>query len=192
MSTQTLAADVSAIPPTPTAPTKEEIVAWVTNSTNEVFSTMLGMEAAAVDHFVEEPGKGLSMGVIGIIGLVGDWTGTAVVNCSSPLACQIANTLFMSEYASVTDEVLDAVAEMTNMIIGNLKNHLEERLGQMGLSIPAVVFVRNFATRRSGKESWYVMNFMVGGEKFEVQLCLAPNQNGVLTGSGVPRIMSIA
>jgi chemotaxis protein CheX len=187
MSVETLAAEhVSA------APTKEEIVAWVTNSTNEVFATMLGMEATAVDHFVEEPGKGLSMGVIGIIGLVGDWTGTAVVNCSSPLACQIASTLFMSEYASVTDEVLDAIAEMTNMIIGNLKNHLEARLGQMGLSIPAVVFGRNFATRRSGKESWYVMNFSVNGEKFEVQLCLAPNQNGVLTGSGVPRIMSIA
>jgi chemotaxis protein CheX len=98
----------------------------------------------------------------------------------------------MSEYASVTDEVLDAVAEMTNMIIGNLKNHLEDRIGQMGLSIPAVVFGRNFATRRSGKESWYVMYFNVNGEKFEVQLCLAPNQNASLTGSGIPRIMTLA
>ncbi len=174
------------------APTREEIVEWVKNSTNEVFQTMLGMEAKDGEHFVEDPGKGLSMGVIGIIGLVGDWTGTAVVSCSSPLACKIANTLFMQEYPNVTDEVLDAVAEITNMIIGNLKNCLENKLGTMGLSIPAVVFGRNFATRRSGKESWYVIQFEVEGERIDVQLCLAPNQNGALTGNGIPRIMTLA
>lgn len=174
------------------APTREDIVTWVTDATTEVFTTMLGVEAKFTEHFVEDPGKGLSMGVIGIIGLVGDWTGTAVVSCSSPLACQIANTLFMQEYPNVTDEVLDAVAEMTNMIIGNLKNSLENKLGQMGLSIPAVVFGRNFATRRSGKESWYVIQFDVNGERFEVQLCLAPNQNGALTGNGIPRIMTLS
>lgn len=177
---------------TSAAPTREEIVEWVTHSTNEVFQTMLGMDAKFGETFVEDPGKGLSMGVIGIIGLVGDWTGTAVVSCSSPLACKIANTLFMQEYPNVTDEVLDAVAEMTNMIIGNLKNSLENKLGTMGLSIPAVVFGRNFATRRSGKESWYVIQFEVDGERIDVQLCLAPNQNGVLTGSGIPRIMTLA
>jgi len=174
------------------APTREEIVEWVTHSTNEVFSTMLGMEAQFGEHFIEDPGKGLTMGVIGIIGLVGEWTGTAVVSCSSPLACKIANTLYLQEYPSVTDEVLDAVAEMTNMIIGNLKNSLETKLGQMGLSIPAVVFGRNFATRRSGKESWYVIQFVVDGERFDVQLCIAPSQAGVLTGTGIPRIMTLA
>ncbi len=173
------------------APTREEIVAWVHESTTEVFQTMLAMDVSVADQFVEQPGKGLSMGVIGIIGLVGEWTGTAVVSCSSPLACKIGTTLFMQEYTSVTDEVLDAVAEMTNMIIGNLKNSLEGRLGQMGLSIPAVVFGRNFATRRSGKGSWYVIQFLVNGESFDVQLCLAPSQAGVLTGNGIPRIMTL-
>jgi chemotaxis protein CheX len=174
------------------APTRDEIVEWVTSSTNEVFQTMLGMDAKFGEYFVEDPGKGLSMGVIGIIGLVGDWTGTAVVSCSSPLACKIANTLLMAEYPNVTDEVLDAVAEMTNMIIGNLKNSLESKLGTMGLSIPAVVFGRNFATRRSGKESWYVIQFEVDGERFDVQLCIAPSQAGALTGTGIPRIMTLA
>ena len=130
------------------APTPHEIVEWVTACTTEVFQTMLGMEAQSGEHFVEDPGKGLTMGVIGIIGLVGEWTGTAVVSCSSPLACKIATNMLMEEYPSVTDEVLDAIAEMTNMIIGSLKNLLEGKLGRMGLSIPAVVFGRNFATRR--------------------------------------------
>lgn len=173
------------------APTREEIVEWVTSATNEVFQTMLGLEARYGETHIAEPGKGLSMGVIGIIGLVGEWTGTAVVSYSSPLACKIANTLFLQEYPNVSDEVLDAVAEMTNMIIGNLKNNLEIKLGTMGLSIPAVVFGRNFATRRSGKESWYVIQFEVDGERIDVQLCIAPNPNGVLTGNSVPRIMTL-
>lgn len=174
------------------APTPHEIVEWVTACTTEVFQTMLGMEAQSGEHFVEDPGKGLTMGVIGIIGLVGEWTGTAVVSCSSPLACKIATNMLMEEYPSVTDEVLDAMAEMTNMIIGSLKNLLEGKLGRMGLSIPAVVFGRNFATRRSGKESWYVIQFLVGGERFDVQLCLAPTQAGLLTGNNTPRIMTLA
>ncbi|WP_035957804.1 chemotaxis protein CheX [Bryobacter aggregatus] len=177
---------------TSATPTREEIVSWVHQATSDVFQMMLGMEASAAEHFIEEPGKGLTMGVIGIIGLVGEWTGTAVVSCSSPLACKIANTLFMQEYSSVTDEVLDAVAEMTNMIIGNLKNSLEERFGQMGLSIPAVVFGRNFATRRSGKESWYVIKFQVDGERFDVQLCLTPTQTGAAANTGIPRIMTLS
>ncbi len=176
---------------TAAAPSREEIAGLVTKATNEVFQTMLGMNAQLGDQFVEAPGKGLTMGVIGIIGLVGEWSGTAVVSCSSELACRIANTLFMQEYTIVTDEVLDAIAEMTNMIIGNLKNSLESTLGQMGVSIPAVVFGRNFATRRSGKESWYVIQFSVDGERFDVQLCLAPSQAGILTGTGVPRIVTL-
>ncbi|MBZ2185810.1 MAG: chemotaxis protein CheX [Bryobacter sp.] len=174
------------------APTQEEIVNWVESATKEVFQTMLGLDATVGEHFIEEPDKGLSMGVIGIIGLVGDWTGTAVVSCSSPLACRVANTLFMQEYAYVNDEVLDAVAEITNMIIGNLKNNLELKLGTMGLSIPAVVFGRNFATRRSGKESWYVIRFDVDGERLDVQLCLTPNQLAGQNLKGMPRIMSLA
>jgi chemotaxis protein CheX len=173
------------------APTEDEIVTWVVTSTNEVFQTMLGLDAIKREHYMEAPDEGLSMGVIGIIGLVGDWTGTAVVSCSSPLACRIAQTLFMSEYTYVNDEVLDAIAELTNMIIGNLKNQLEQKLGTMGLSIPAVVFGRNFATRRSGKESWYVIRFEVEGEKLEVQLCLTPNQIAPAAPKGLPRIVSL-
>ena len=42
--------------------------------------------------------------------------------------------------------MLDAVAEVTNMIIGNVKTVLESRLGAMGLSTPTVIYGRNFQT----------------------------------------------
>jgi len=35
----------------------------------------------------------------------------------------------MSEFASVDQGVLDAIGEVTNMIIGNFKNSLESEIG---------------------------------------------------------------
>jgi chemotaxis protein CheX len=83
----------------------------------------------------------------------------------------------MTEYDAVNDEVLDAVAEITNMIIGNVKTALEERLGPMGLSIPTVIYGRNFSSRAVGKQNWTVVPFHAGSERLEVQLCLAPSRD---------------
>ena len=82
----------------------------------------------------------------------------------------------MCEYTSVNEEVLDAVAEVTNMIMGNVKTSLEEDLGAMGLSIPTVVYGRNFSSRTVGKQEWSVVPFKVGTEDLEVQVCLAPGR----------------
>ena len=55
--------------------------------------------------------------------------------------------LLITEYAAINEDVLDSVAEVTNMIIGNVKTALEDRLGAMGLSTPTVIYGRNFQTR---------------------------------------------
>ena len=87
----------------------------------------------------------------------------------------------MVEYTAVDDEVLDAVAEVTNMILGNVKTSLEERLGPMGLSIPTVIYGRNFSSRTVGKQEWTVVPFDCDGERLEVQLCLAEQRDQLKT-----------
>src|SRR3546814_14068538 len=73
---------------------------------------------------------------------ISDWSSDV---CSSDL-------MMMAEYDAVNDEVLDAMAEVTNMIIGNVKTALEERIGCMGLSIPTVIYGRNFTYRAVGNQ----------------------------------------
>jgi chemotaxis protein CheX len=75
---------------------------------------------------------------------------------------------------SVNEDVLDAVAEVSNMIIGNVKTFLEDRLGSMALSIPTVVFGRNYQTRSAHVLQWTVVPFRSGGEIMEVRFCLMP------------------
>ncbi len=67
--------------------------------------------------------------------------------------------MLMTEAPSVNEDVLDAVAELTNMIIGNVKTELEAQVGPLGLSIPTVVYGRNFQTKTAGAPGGSYCNF---------------------------------
>jgi chemotaxis protein CheX len=157
--------------------THNELVSLVQSSTESVFATMLGQDVIAGSAYLDTVASPSSNGIVSFIGLAGAWMGTGSISCSASCACRIASQLLMSEYGAVDDEVLDAVAEVTNMIIGNVKTSLEERLGPMGLSIPTVIYGRNFSSRTVGKQEWTVVPFECYGERFEVQLCLAEQRD---------------
>ena len=84
--------------------------------------------------------------------------------------------MLMTEATAVNEDVLDAVAELTNMIIGSVKTELESQLGPLGLSIPTVVFGRNFKTRSAGTVEWIYVRFLWDGEPLLVKMCLAPSE----------------
>jgi chemotaxis protein CheX len=115
---------------------------------------------------------------VALVGVAGDWVGTGRISCSAKFACEIAGALLMSPpIDSVNEDVLDAVAEVSNMIIGNVKTFLEERLGSMALSIPTVVFGRNYQTRSAKVLQWTVVPFRSGSEVMEVRFCLMPGSS---------------
>src|SRR5271165_1692422 len=107
--------------------TQPELVAAIEGATNEVFSTMLNLPLVAGGVFVEKEEKTPTSGVVSLIGLAGAWGGTGSLSCSATLACKIASAFLMTEYPAVSEDVLDSVAEVTNMIIGNVKTMLENR-----------------------------------------------------------------
>ena len=153
----------------------------VTQSTLNVFSTMLGVELGPVEASVEQSTPDANDGVVSFIGVAGAWAGSGSVSCSPALACRVCSQMLMTEATAVNEEVLDAVAELTNMIIGNVKNDLEKEVGPLGLSIPTVVFGRNFQTKSAGTTEWIVVRFPWEGETLLVKVCLAPNEKGAHT-----------
>jgi chemotaxis protein CheX len=152
----------------------EIIVKSVTDSTLQVFSTMLGVEIASGDAAIENGMPEANEGVVSFIGVAGSWAGTGSVSCSPVLACRICAQMLMCEAPAVNEEVLDTVAEVTNMIIGSVKTELEEHLGPLGLSIPTVVYGRNFKTKSAGSAEWIVVRFRWDDEPLVVKLCLEP------------------
>jgi chemotaxis protein CheX len=152
---------------------EELIVKAVSGSTREVFSTMLGVEIGPGESFVEVATPEANDGVLGLVGVAGPWNGTGSLICSPHIACKVCSRMLMTDATSIDDEVLDAVAELTNMIIGGAKTELELAIGPLGLSIPTVIYGRNFKTKSAIHGEWVVLRFSWDGEPFEVRLGLA-------------------
>jgi chemotaxis protein CheX len=155
---------------------KEIILKSLTESTLQVFSTMLGVDIACSEAAPETGVPEANEGVVSFIGVAGSWAGTGSVSCSPALACRICAAMLMCEAPAVNEDVLDAVAELTNMIIGSVKTELELTLGPLGLSIPTVVYGRNFKTKSAGTTDWVVVRFHWDDEQLVVKLCLEPKE----------------
>jgi len=152
------------------------IVSCISQASANVFTTMLGVDIRQGAVTIESGSPDPNDGVVSLIGLAGSWTGLGSLTCSPALACRICSQLLMAESTSVDEEVLDAVAELTNMIVGSVKTDLEQELGPLGLSIPTVVFGRNFKTRSAGHSEWIVVPFFWDDECLLVKLCLRRNE----------------
>ncbi len=147
----------------------------------EVFSTMLGVELPPGEAGIENGTPPVSDGVVSLVGLAGSWVGIGCLSCSPAMACRFCSLMLMTEVTAVNEDVLDAVAELTNMIIGGVKNDLEHHLGQLGLSIPTVVFGRNFRTKNAGTTEWVVVRYSWEGESLSVKLALTPAERAAQT-----------
>ncbi len=145
----------------------------VKEATHEVFATMLGIEPL-YEGFAGET-RAPELGIISLVGITGDWAGSGVFCCSPALARVLCARMLGGEPASVIDdEVLDVVAEITNMMIGNVKTALEYAAGPLAISVPTVIHGRNFEFRNAPGLRSLAMTFTAEGQAFEVRISLAP------------------
>lgn len=157
--------------------TQQEIEHAISKASREVFETMLNLPLEvdpSVMRTVIEPET--FHGVVALVGVAGSWTGTGHLSCSPPFAQRVAGALLMTEYDAVDKEVLDAVAEVANMIVGNVKTIFEEKLGPLGLTVPTVIFGRNYQTRSAGVKDWVLVRLHSGGDDMDVYFCLMPSR----------------
>jgi chemotaxis protein CheX len=150
----------------------------IRSSVENVCGMMLGCtvvvgEPRIIGHPLQE-----SDGVVALIGMAGPWIGTGALTCNPEMARKLAGAFLMAEYDEVNDEVLDAIAELANMVIGNLKTVIEEKVGPMGLSTPTTIYGASFTTKIGGSHAWTLMPVMVCDGELLVQVCILPNQEG--------------
>ncbi len=164
----------------------ELLVESVTSATSEVFSMMLDMQ---VDYTgLLNDLRPSESGLISLVGITGDWGGSGSFCCPPGLATLLFSRMLgaePNESKGIDDEVLDVVAEVTNMMIGNVKNALEVVTGPLAISVPTVIHGRNFQFRNASGLRGVAMGFSVEGHRFEVRIALAPTSDSV---GGRPRI----
>ncbi|HEX8985853.1 MAG TPA: chemotaxis protein CheX [Bryobacteraceae bacterium] len=163
---------------------RDKLIGSMRAATQEVFATMLGLEIAPEEAYVEANSSGTVDGVVALIGLAGNWVGGGIIHCDVPLARKLYKHFLMAECEpagdGVNEEVLDAIAEIANMIIGNVKNEVESMVGNIGMGIPSVVYGRKFTTRNAGS-NWVVAPFACEGAHIWVKVCLNPPSSSSAT-----------
>ena len=160
---------------------REEVVSMIHEATSAVFSTMLNLPVDRQPTRQEQGEPAPVDGVVALVGIAGAWTGTGRIYCSPEFARTVAGALLMTEFSAVDADVLDAVAEVANMIIGNLKTALEAQLGPLALSVPTVIYGRNYQARTASIPDWTVVPFRCGDQVMDIRFCLMPSSSQVRT-----------
>lgn len=163
------------------------LVRSITEATTEVFQTMLSMEVRYEGISADAPA--LEAGLISLVGITGAWGGSGIFCCSPKLAGVICERMLgtePSEVPTIDEEVLDVVAEVTNMVIGNVKNGLELLTGPLAISVPTVIHGRNFQFRNTTGLRGTALTFTTEGERFEVRVSIAPTGETASNFSRIP------
>jgi chemotaxis protein CheX len=152
---------------------RDAIISAVNHATETVFSTMLAMTVEA-QPALDRPDPELLDGVVGLLGFTGGWVGTGLLFCEDHFACRIGSAMLLHECKEINADVLDGIGEMANMILGNFKEEMEARTGPLSLSVPMVVYGKNFSTRTPIHVPWIVVPFRIEDGVFQVRVCIKP------------------
>jgi chemotaxis protein CheX len=119
----------------------EDIVAITQN----IFETMLQTQ---VDQSTANGALDSKSSVVGCIHIAGEWSGVVLVKASDKLASFAASRMLLIDPDDVqVNDLQDTLAELTNMIGGNIKSIVP---GPSNLSLPTVTNGSDFQIRTFG------------------------------------------
>ncbi|MFO0923699.1 MAG: chemotaxis protein CheX [Pirellulales bacterium] len=140
--------------------------------TNNVLTTMLQLEALPTE---DQEGCATSHRMTGCVQISGAWTGAVVVQTTQEFAGQAACKLLLLEENNVEhNDRQDTLAELTNMIGGNIKSIVP---GPSFLSLPSVTTGQDFDFRLFGAGLVNTVSMNCNGEKLRVMLCQGVSSN---------------
>jgi chemotaxis protein CheX len=103
-------------------------------ATREVFEMMLGCKLAQAEIAVDG-----SFDITAMVGLAGQMCGVLTVRCAAKSATLMASKMLGMEPAEGSQDVLDALGEICNMVAGNFKNKVAGMGDGCMLSVPTVI-----------------------------------------------------
>lgn len=110
---------------------------------DEIWLTTLGLATHRLDPSTKLPAEAETLD--GIINITGGWQATVALQVPKALASRVASVMFrLDGETPTTEDMQDAIGELTNMLGGNIKALLA---GDCHLSLPAVVEGRGYTVR---------------------------------------------
>lgn len=120
-----------------------EYDAFIIEIAKSIWSSLLKEE---LSH-TPDPSQTQAPGVTGIISFEGAWNGALMLQCDSSLAMTLTANMFGVEVDPKSDEIRDAVGELTNMLAGNVSAILPQ---PCHIGLPVVAFGSDYEVQIIG------------------------------------------
>ena len=148
--------------------------------TIEVLTKMAFVEPRPGKVYLKE--NSLASGdVSGIIGITGDMIGSLAISFNESCICNLISRMLGESYTEVNKEIFDGVGELTNMISGVARTHLEKDGMEVYAAIPSVVYGKNHTINHILKAPSIVIPFETDEGTFVVDVCIKRADEGQKT-----------
>ena len=149
----------------------DDIDQLVTTAISGVFGTMLKIPVQQ-----EPPGSPIRNGephVAGSVGFIGSLSGVVYVYSTQSFARRLTRKLLGEKHGEPADEMVnDAVGEIANMIVGNIKSRLADRGMNCVLTIPSIVRGSHFTIEPTSSTQRRVCSYQCEGDQVVVEVLI--------------------
>ncbi len=140
-------------------------------ATLHVLSSMAYTKATAGKPYLKKDtvAKG---DVTGIVGLIGEASGTISVSFTEECILAIVSNMFGEEIKEINDEVKDAVGEILNIVSGQARKKIETTGKILKGAIPTVIAGKNHTITHITKQSIVAVPFETDNGGFTIEICI--------------------
>lgn len=114
--------------------------------------------------------------VSGIIGITGDMIGSLAISFGESCICHLVGSMLGESFAEANQEVFDGVGEITNMISGVARTHMEKEGMHVYAAIPSVIYGKNHTINHILKSPSIVIPFVTDQGSFVVDVCIKKSE----------------
>ncbi|MBN1828932.1 MAG: chemotaxis protein CheX [Deltaproteobacteria bacterium] len=139
--------------------------------TVEVLKTMAFIEPRAGKPFLNQDSVATG-DVSGVIGITGVVKGSIALSFSETCILKIVSNMLGEESQGIDGNVKDAVGELTNMVSGTARRHLEREGFSLKAAIPTVIAGKNHSITHVLGGPSIIIPFETDFGPFVVDVCL--------------------
>jgi chemotaxis protein CheX len=154
--------------------TEEDLFNALKRDVSEIFITMVGLEDLMHLPVQIDPVTEFKDCISSMVGLGGKYSGLISLHMPSELAekttCQMLGLRTVSQ-----EDVRDAMGEIANMIGGSFKSHISQTSLDVHLSIPSVVYGKEYVISLCNNPNQIAVRFATEDEWFMVAVAFEEN-----------------
>ena len=140
---------------------------------SSVFSTMLELNPDRQPVRISEGPTGENV-LTSLVGISGDHSGVVALRFPPQTALKLAERFLGAEVTELNDEVIDAIAELTNMVAGSAKAKFNQD-PPLELTLPTVVEGAEYRLKYPTQSVWLEVPYISEAGPFSMEVTFSSN-----------------